>query len=748
MDLLRSEHFTVASFGPGAAYAGWLLRQLGAPVDHQTALDPEGLGAFLGQGASFVVEPVLRPARTGTFVTDAPVTAANRRLLEAAAEDSRVIWLTPWGLDNAWSEYPASNLALYAAGGWMSAVGHPEREPLAPSGSQAWFIAGAFAAIAALEHGAYGTPQRGLVDVSALESVTATMIYDYVAFQYYGRPRGRANERFSANQPLLTTLPCKDGYIGIHSALHNQWVALAALIGHPELVSDPRFASPLDRAANVAELDGYLLPWLAERTRWQVFHELQSHHIPCSAHPGMGEVLDSPHLRARDSWERVVTPSGRKLKVPGNPVRVIAESEPLAPASPGGSNPWALGAVRILDLSMGWAGPLVSHLMSGLGADVIKVESHNHIDWWRGSRPPGDSEGMGLHERSHVFNAVNRGKRGITLDLTTAKGRELVLELIASADIVMENYAAGVVEKLGLTYDVVRERNPGIIMLRQPGFGSFGPEASYVAFGNTIEGMSGLTSLTGYEDGPPTMLSNALGDPVSGLLATSAVLAALLARREDGRGRLLECAQLEGFLPLVAEGLISRQVTGIDPSRTGNRRPGNMPSGAYRCGDPDEWLVIEVESDEQWANLATHAGQAWMSNPKWSTGAERERDRHALDAAVAEWVRNAGREAVLATCRSAGVPSAPVNSEADVLVFEPLVEAGFWVGQEREPVGFHLYPAAAYSLRGSRHGSSLPAPLLGEHTEEVLAGLGLDEAARRRLREDGVTGSIAIAAAN
>src|SRR5690606_16894940 len=145
--------------------------------------------------------------------------------------------------------------------------------------------------------------------------------------------------------------------------------------------------------------------------------------------------------------------------------------------------------------------------------------------------------------------------------LATERGCELLKSLVAGADVLVENFGAGVMERLGLGYDVLSADNPGLIMLRQPGFGSTGPAASYLAFGNTIEGMSGLTALMGYEDGPPMMMSNAVGDPVSGLSGSIAVLSALAARERDGRGRLLECAQLEGFLPLVSEELIAYQRT-------------------------------------------------------------------------------------------------------------------------------------------------------------------------------------------
>jgi crotonobetainyl-CoA:carnitine CoA-transferase CaiB-like acyl-CoA transferase len=742
MDLLAGMRVSVASHSPAAAYAGWLLHELGARVRHQSALDPEGLGAFLAQGAEFSPDPSLDPLPGELLLTDAPVTDASVERLARLARDCPVVWVTPFGLGNDWERVPSTSLTRYAAGGWMTHVGDPAREPLAPPGAQDLLIAGLWAALAAL---AVDPAEPGLVEVPVVAGLAATMIYDSVAFQYFGRLRGRVGERFAPTQPTIAALPCADGHVGVHAALHGMWVTLARLCGHPKLVDDPRFASPTDRAANIRALDGYLLPWLARHSRWELYHLLQRNRVCAAALPTIDEVLASPQLAARDAWRTVRTPSGRQYRVPGPPARVVAAAGPAPAPSRESDGPWRPGALRVVDLSMGWAGPLIGHVLAALGADVIKIESHTHFDWWRGSRPPGDDPGLALHERSHVFNAVNRGKRGITLDLARPRGRDLALALIDGADVVIENFAAGVVERLGLDWPTLSARNPRLVMVRQPAFGSTGPESGYLAFGNTIEGMSGLTSLVGYEDGPPTMLANACGDPVSGLVGSITVLAALQARERDGRGRLLECAQLEGFLPLVAEALIDYQRTGELPQRRGNFRLGHAPSGVYPALGDDRWVAIEVESDAQWARLAALIAEPWAADPSIARSAAREAQRRQLDANLARWTADRPAEAVSAALCERGIPAAPVHTEADMLVFEPLDAAGFWVGEEREPVGFHLYPALAIRRAGAHLAASGPAPLLGEHTAAVLAALGLDAAAIRALEAEGVTGTRPVA---
>ncbi|MEX0781753.1 MAG: CoA transferase [Dehalococcoidia bacterium] len=720
MDLLAGRRYRVASYGVAAAYAGWLLRQYGAEVDHTTALDPEGIGAFLGEGASFDATPALTGAPDALLITDAPVNHEKRDAIAKLARDGQVLWITPWGHESAWSERPWSDLTMHAAGGWMSALGEPGREPLGPPGAQGQFVAGLYAAIAAVGLVPGRADDRGIIDVSIAEAVVATMIYDPVAFQYHGTIRQKAGNRFAPTQPTLATLACKDGHIGLHCALHGQWVALCSLIGHPELVHDTRFASPLDRAANVAELDEYLLPWLAERTRWEAYHELQRHRIPCSPLPDMAEVLASPQLEARGAWHDVSTPGGRQLRVPGPPARVLASPEPGSREPSRG--PWQPGKLRVVDLSMGWAGPMVGYILAALGADVIKVESHTHFDWWRGSRPPGDDPSLALIERSHVFNTTNRGKRGVCLNLATPRGKELALQLMDHADVVVENYGAGVMEKLGLGYDVISARNPLAQMVRLPGFGSTGPEGMYLSFGNTIEGMSGLSSVLGYEDGPPSMMSNALGDPVAGLNGTLAALAAVRAHERDGRGRLVECSQLEAFLPLVGESLIEYQATGVVPPRRGNRREGSSVAGAFGCAG-EEWVAIEAGD----AGLARLLGGPPAADPA---------------AVVGAWAALETRDEVLAACFEAGIAASPVNNEAEVLGLDPLAETGFWQGQERAVVGFHQYPGLPVLWDGRRAEPERPAPTLGEHTDEILAALGLSLTELELLAADGVIGTV------
>ena len=710
MDLLKEHSVNVASYGIAAAFAAWVLEGLGADVSHESALDADGVGCWLAEGAKHTDSPTAAGPEKDVVIIDAPVSAASKRIVEGMATGRRVIWLTPLGINNAFEEDPATDMVLQAAGGWMYSSGDADREPLSAPGNMVEYVGGQFAVIEALALTLTdGATEPGLTIVSLAECAVATTVYDLINFQYFGAVRGRAGPRYNAAQPTITSLACKDGHVGIHAALHHQWLRICDLIEHPELVSDPRFRSPSARAANVEQLDPYIAEWLASRTRADAYHALQAAGIPASMHPTFDEVLASPQLAARDAWTSVAHSSGREVIVPRPAFRqpLVSKKKRSEPRRRG---PWLGDGPRVVDISAGWAGPLVSHVLSFYGADVIKVEGPDRFDWWRGSRPPGDDPALQLHERSHVFNGVNRGKRGVTIDITDEAGRELFLDLVRDADLVVENFGIDVLAKLGVDFKWLSEVNPELVMVRLPAFGSGGPESDYAAFGITIEGMAGLTAMTGYEGGQPSMTSVALGDPVSGLNGTIATLAALLARRVDGHGRLLEISQLEGFLPLVAGQLIEAQVANEQPALIGNRRLASDPSGVARCAGDDNWVAFEVRTDAERAALRSRLGLK-------SADVD---DHEALADAISVWSRDLPREVVLEGMRGAGVACAPVNSPADLIAAEPFASNDFFEGLEREVVGFHLYPGLPVLRDGARMSPKRPAPMLGGHNEEVL----------------------------
>jgi crotonobetainyl-CoA:carnitine CoA-transferase CaiB-like acyl-CoA transferase len=402
------------------------------------------------------------------------------------------------------------------------------------------------------------------------------------------------------------------------------------------------------------------------------------------------------------------------------------------------------GKVRVLDISMGWAGPLVGQMFAEMGAEVIKVEDTNHFDWWRGSLSMAPPE-MQPIERASVFNTANRGKRGVTLDLTDARGIEILKRLIKVGDILIENFSPGVMDRLDLGYRQVSAINPRMIMISMPSFGSDGPECDARGYGNTVEAMAGVTGLTGYHDGNGQRytLSNALGDPVGGLHGVFALMVALRERERSGRGQWVELAQVEALIPFVTEAMLEYQFSGKVPAARGNRHREHAPHGIYRCAGDDNWIALACETDEQWRNLTSALRVEHLADDLRFAGASvRKANEDALDAELSRAIAALSADDCVARLTATGVLAAPVNPAPAVMSDAQIQSREYFVAIDRAVVGTNLYPGAVARLPDTPLRADIAAPLLGEHNRQVFAEtLGMTEAEIAELERAGVIGS-------
>ena len=401
--------------------------------------------------------------------------------------------------------------------------------------------------------------------------------------------------------------------------------------------------------------------------------------------------------------------------------------------------PGALQGIRIIDLSMGWAGPLACRHMADMGADVIKVESCERFDWWRSWEATPEWIANDGAEKSTAFNMVNRNKRDITLDLEHPEGRALLLRLVATANAVVENYSGSVLPKLDLGYDQLRSVKEDIILLSMPAFGSTGPWAGFRAYGSTVEQASGLPHLNGQEDDPPTMQHVALGDAVGGLTGASALLVALRHQARKGEGQYLDLSQVEGLFPLGAHGILEYAASGDVPIRRGNRSETGAPHGVYPCRGNDEWIVIEVTDAAQWRALKARVGAALSNIDSLAEAIARTEE---VDTAIAGWTADRdGRELMMELQRE-GVPAASTHRPAAILRDPQLEHRGFWQFLDRAVVGRQPNPSAPYRIGDAPFRIKSPAPTLGQHNEEVLGCvLGLSGSELARLEERGIIGT-------
>ena len=389
--------------------------------------------------------------------------------------------------------------------------------------------------------------------------------------------------------------------------------------------------------------------------------------------------------------------------------------------------PDALAGLRVLDFTQAWAGPTATRLLGDFGADVIKVESETRPDLGRlvGPYPGGELD----LDASGYFVEWNRNKRSIRLNLREEADVALARRLAASCDALVENFAPGVMARLGLDYDTLSVENPRLVMLSLSGFGATGPLRRAPAFGQQIEAISGLMSVTGYPDGPPLKPGVSYPDPLSGIAGAAAILAAIRARRKSGVGRWLDLSMLEITTAQLSEPLVSAQLTGRAPSAVGNAGAGHAPHGIYRCLGEDRWIAIECRDELEWERLVEALGApAQLADGRFDSAAGRLEHQRDLDLALAAVLADQGAERLAAELQERGVPAARVATLADTFHDEHLRERGFWMSVTHAKLGRldTAGPMAVLSETPSR--VRVQPALLGEHSEEIVAELETIEA--------------------
>ena len=378
-----------------------------------------------------------------------------------------------------------------------------------------------------------------------------------------------------------------------------------------------------------------------------------------------------------------------------------------------------LAGVRVLDLGWTWAGPFAGMVLADLGADVIKVESGRRIDVLRWSGAFAD--GVRDHERSGYNNSCNRGKRSVTIDLKHPDGRQLVLDLAARCDVTIENFSPQVLPRLRLGWDDLSAVNPRLILLSLSAYGSTGPERDYIAYGDHLMYASGMTSVTGHPDDPPTPIGTFYGDPVAGIFGALAVLAALAERDRTGRGQHLEYAQVEGLVSMMPGAVITTS-SGAEVSRALDKSPDMAPHGFYRCAGDDAWVAIAVEDDDRWASFrALLVGAGHQVEPLGDLTARKEAEAD-LDRTVTKWTVGHSPWQVTTACQAIGVAAFPLMNSPRLLWDEHLHRRDFFAWVDHPVTGPGPIPGVVFRV-GDGVRVRGPAPVLGQHNEEVCRGL-------------------------
>ncbi len=631
-----------------------------------------------------------------------------------------LVRISRFGQTGPWRDRQATPLTLQAASGWVHAR-DPDRPPVQVGGRIAEYVAGGYAALGALSAlrlGPSGPAGRVReVDVSEFEALLSMLPYPMLMAQ---RTRSLGLPANLRSAPMLGVVRAADGWVGINCLTGQHWLDVCAMLGLPEFAE--RQLEIMRGGPERAEFFACARPLLAEQTVAEIVELSQALRIPAAPVNDGATVLECPQYVERGFF---IKRNG--IHQPGSPFRFsthskagVAQPDPPPRRDPRpGALPFA--GLKVLDLTTFWAGAYLTCYLGAFGADIVKVESIQRPD---GHRYSGAFayEGDDWYERSVMWQATNLNKRDLTLDLTSARGLEIARRLVAQADVVVENFSPRVVENFGLDYDSLVAIKPDVIMVRMPGFGLRGPWRDYVGWALNIEQASGMSAATGYPDGPPC---NPQGpaDPIVGVHAGVALLAALEHRRRTGEGRQIEIAQIEVAACVTAEPVIEYSLTGVVRPREGNRARGYL-QGVYPTGEDGVWVALSVPECP-----------------------ERPVDHDAFDELVAAWTRTQRPDAIVETLRAQNIPAERVITGDQMYEIAQLDARGYYQELEHPISGVLRYPGWPLRIIGGpeRHHRTAP-PTLGQHNDEILRGLGVSDDELAALRERRVIGERVLGA--
>ena len=768
----------VIELGTGipSGYAGKLFRDAGADVIKveppagdplrrwsATGADLEGrtgaLFSFLTAGKQSIVGSIDDP-QIGALVAGADLVIEDGAVdVDALRDDAPrlvILSITPFGRTGPWSTRPATDFIVQAECGSIAARGAPDSPPVQAGARTSEWAAGLYGASAALaavlgvRDGADGV----VIDASWMEAMTiatnlfADPLWSLMTALMGVEPSGPAR---SVETPSI--YPSADCWIGFNTNGPQHAEAFLHLIERPDLI-EAGYVMASTRTANRHEFDEWVRAFTTRFTSAEILDRAAELRVPTVRVNDGATVLLEEHLVARDFF----APSADGgLVAPRPHYRIAGERPPAAgPVPPlGADQPRArvadrrsevtrrrpLEGLKVLDVTCWWAGPSNTQILAAMGADVIHVESIAHADPMRYAAAVMFLDRDQWWELSSFYLGINTNKRGITLDLNDPEGVSLAEELIGWADIVVENYTPRVMPKFGLGWDRVHALNPRAVMVRQPAFGLDGPWSERVGFAQNMEQMSGMAFLTGFADQEP-LVPRGPGDPLGGAHAAFATLAALARRNATGEGVLVEVPLIEGSLNITAEPVVEYTAHGRLMERDGNRSAHAAPQGLYRCIGDEQWLAVSVANDEQWSALVGAIDAEDLGDDlSLTTLAGRRAAHDRLDERIAAWAAGRSLDEALDALAAAGIPAAALADPRTIHTHPHLVARGFFEEVPHPVVGSVPIAGMPFRMSGVRRWIERPAPLMGEHNEEVLGGLlGLDQDRLAELKASGIIG--------
>jgi crotonobetainyl-CoA:carnitine CoA-transferase CaiB-like acyl-CoA transferase len=692
MSLLSGLRVAQVGSGLAAAVCGRLFADLGAEV---FCVDPDlstTLAAYLNAGKE------LAPADA---LTGADLILCqdwhDRASIRSRNPTAPVVTISPFGQTGPATDDPATDLTLFYASGiarlLTGQVDDLAEAPIRAVGEQSAFVSGVAAACAGMN--AALAPEPGAwVDVSMQDALATLAIGELARAGQTGRG-ARRKRATDGNGATVCILPAQDGYVAISPREDKQWRAWLEVMGSPDWGADSRFLTKPDRVANWDALHALMSEWSGGHARQWIADAAQAAHVPGFPLSDLSEHFVSPQLRHRGFWRETVV-HGHNVRMPGSPFGLSLFAG-TGTSARRGEGPLPLSGVRVLDFSWVIAGPTATRYLAAMGAEVIKVEAPGRGD-------PGRT--TGLH------TVLGQSKKAIVLDLKQPRDREAALALARTSDVLVENFATGVMDRLGLGPEALRSVNPDLIYVSASGLGRTGPEAHAVAYGTLLQCYAGFAGLNRHPGIAPRV-GFAWLDPTLGLMLAFATAAGLWRRRATGDVARVDCSMIEALLWTLAEPLLATQ-TGRSVEPMGNRSDRYAPHGAWRCVGEDAWVGVAVRDNNDWRALCGAVDAlSRLSGLDFDGRVARAAE---VDAALKAWFQTRDPAEAAAVLRRAGIPAAMAANSTDLVNDVHLRARGFWDGH-----GDGVLPGLPW--RASFGRAIGPAPAPGADTETVLRGV-------------------------
>lgn len=722
--------FRVVQVGPGlaAAVCGRLFADVGATVTATVPDTATPLTAYLDSGKSIAADAAAAHAAIAS--ADLIVTEGGPAALRTRAHDAEslrringtaaIALISPFGQTGPRADEPATDLTLFCASGvarlLTGQVSDLTEPPIRPVGQQSAFLGGLAAACAGM-HAAMASG-GATVDVSIQEALATLAITELARAGLTGKSWSRKRVK-DGNGATVTILPASDGYAAISPREDRQWASWLEAMGSPDWGRELRFATKPDRVENWDALHALMSEWSRRHDKQWIADTAQAAHVPSFPLREPAEQLSSLQLKHRGFY-RPLDIAGRTVKAPSAPFGLtVMDRQPSTEGKRAGR--WALGplplsGIRVLDFSWVIAGPTATRYLAAMGAEVIKVEAPGRGD-------PGRA--------SELHTVLGQAKKGIVLDLKKPDAVDVARKLAAASDVMIENFASGVMERLGLGAAELRALNPDLIYLSASGLGRTGPEAGAVAYGTLLQCYAGFAGLNRHPDIPPR-IGLAWLDPMCGLMLPFIVAAALWRQRAaHGGGVRVDFSMIEAMLWTMAEPLLATQL-GAPPRPLGNYSPQHAPHGVYRCRGTDAWIGVAVTSNATWRSLCAVVPS--LSRLAALGQEERLRRHGEIDAVLAAWAAPQEAGAAAAVLVRVGVAACALAVSRDLVESAHLQQRGFW-----DAHGAGVLPGLPWRASfGRQHGA---APELGADTDGVLRDvLGLSADRIAQLRRSGALG--------